>query len=85
MRQKARGRLERGPASPGDWRCQGNVMGGNTFAQNENGEREQFSNLQAIRKKGISGNKKMTLSGMLLLRVNKEPTHLSHKVNSLVT
>lgn len=41
-----------------DRRCQGNVTGGNTFAQNENGEREQFSNLQAIREKGISGNEK---------------------------
>lgn len=40
-----------GPASPGDRRCRGDVTGGNAFAQDENGEREQFSNLQAIRKK----------------------------------
>lgn len=59
-----------------DRRCQGNVTGGNTFAQNENGEREQFSNLQAIRKKASREMKKMTLSGMFFQSEQEAHTSL---------
>ena len=41
------------------------------------GKGSNFQTLQAIRKKGISGNKKMTLSGIVLSE--------REQVNSLVT